>query len=141
MSNVVPLQQPQQTQQQDPITDIFQHWQVIQQKPRARLDIARRKIIQARLNDGYSVADLQDAINGCYLDPFYQGDNDRNKAFNDISLILRDAAHVDQFIETYEQAQAKSGRLHQAAKTEKEPKATAEKVREALDTMKRMFRR
>lgn len=64
----------------------------------ACLDTKRRRLIQARLEDGYSAEQLCTAIRGCHTDAWYMGENDRGKRYCDIALILRDADHVDRFI-------------------------------------------
>ena len=55
------------------------------------------KIKQA-LKLGYSVADLKQAIDGCAKTPFNMGKNDNGQRYDEIGLILRDAAHIDRFI-------------------------------------------
>lgn len=55
--------------------------------------------IKARLAEGYTVDDLKDAIRGCHKSPFHAGENDRGKAFQSLELIVRDASHVQSFIE------------------------------------------
>lgn len=64
----------------------------------AKFDKKRQRAVEARLRDGYSVDQLCDAIRGCKADPFSMGQNDRHQRFDDISLICRDATHVDKFI-------------------------------------------
>lgn len=66
--------------------------------PQTRLDAKRRRCIQQRLAEGYTVAQLQTAIRGCHTDAWYMGDNDRGKSYCDLCLILRDSDHVDKFI-------------------------------------------
>jgi hypothetical protein len=66
--------------------------------PHARLDKKRRDAITARLAEGYTVEQLCHAIDGCHQDPWYQGDNDRGQAYCELTLILRDAAHVEKFV-------------------------------------------
>ena len=41
--------------------------------------------------------DVLDAVVGWRHDPFYCGENDRGRAFNDLGLLLRDAEHVERF--------------------------------------------
>lgn len=53
---------------------------------------------KARLAEGYSVADLQKAIDGCHKTPHNLGDNERGEKYLDLELILRDSAHVERFI-------------------------------------------
>jgi len=74
---------------------VSKHWGGKGKRP--MLDAKRARLIKARLKDGYSVEDLKQAIDGCALDPFSMGQNDRGQRYNDISLICRDAAHVDKF--------------------------------------------
>jgi len=38
-----------------------------------------------------------EAIEGCKLSPFHQGDNDRRRKYDDVELILRDAAKIERF--------------------------------------------
>ena len=40
---------------------------------------------------------LLDAVVGWRHEPFYCGENDRGRAFNDLGLLLRDAEHVERF--------------------------------------------
>jgi hypothetical protein len=70
--------------------------------PQARLDQKRRKAITARLADGYTPEQLIMAIHGCHNDPWYRGENERGKSYCELTLILRDADHVDRFIQLHE---------------------------------------
>jgi uncharacterized phage protein (TIGR02220 family) len=79
--------------------EVFAYWQERMGKQRSRLDDKRLSCIKARLREGYSVGDLKEAIDGCRQSNWHQGRNDRNKVYNDIELICRDAKHVDEFIE------------------------------------------
>lgn len=80
------------------IQAVFSHWQDRCDHPRAKLDDKRKRLIRARLKDGYTVDDLMRAIDGCARSPFHQGDNDGGKVYDDLGLICRDGAHVDQFL-------------------------------------------
>jgi len=82
----------------DPVGQVFAYWQQIMAKPQARLDAKRRAAIAARLKDGYGLAELQRAVDGCRASAWHQGHNDRGRAFDDIALICRDAARVEQFL-------------------------------------------
>lgn len=77
---------------------VFAYWQKLWEHPRARLDAKRKRAIKARLKDGYTEADLIRAIDGCKATPFNNGDNDRGQRYDGLTLILRDAEHVDRFI-------------------------------------------
>lgn len=90
-----------------PEDEVFEYWKTVMNKPRARMDDMRRKAIRARIRDGYTVADLQDAVSGCRLSRFHMGENDQRKQYADIALICRDASHTDQFIENYERMKSR----------------------------------
>jgi hypothetical protein len=74
------------------------------------LDTKRRAAVAGRLKDGYPVADLLTAIDGCKASAWHQGRNDRQRPFNDLGLICRDSAHVEQFIELARGQQAPAWR-------------------------------
>lgn len=79
-------------------TQLFEYWQRVMNHPRAKLDKKRKRAIEQALKLGYSVPELQKAIDGCKNTPFYMGKNDNNQVYDDISLIFRDAEHIDRFI-------------------------------------------
>jgi len=66
---------------------------------RARPGDKEKKLIKARLNEGYTVEDLQEAIDGNHRSPFHNGENDRNTTYHDLTLIMRNSSKVLQFIE------------------------------------------
>lgn len=76
--------------------DVFEHWRVACNHPEAVPTTARRKLIAKWLRL-YSVERLQAAIDGCARSPFHQGQNDRNKRYDSLELILRDAQHIEDF--------------------------------------------
>ena len=93
------------------VESIFSWWQEVMNKPRARMDEKRRKAIAGRLRDGYTISDLCDAIAGCATSDFHMGRNDRETKYNDLELILRDACHVDGFIDRWEEIQGQDAVL------------------------------
>ena len=80
------------------VMDVFTHWQATMGKNRAVLDDKRKRLIRARLKDGYSPQALMDAITGYSLSPFHMGLNDKGIRYDSLELILRDAGKVDQGI-------------------------------------------
>lgn len=125
----------------DPVEEAFEHWKAILDYPRARLDDKRRKCIAARLADGYTLADLTDAINGCYLSEFHQGDNEHNRRYDDITLICRDAEHIDRFIQQFEEAEIILQRIENTPTPATDQPFDRDKARERLAAMKRVARR
>lgn len=86
----------------DPIRFIFDYWRQVHDHPRAKLDAKRQRLIAKTLEQGYSVTDCQQAILGCRNSPFHQGENPHGQRYDAISLIFRDADHIDRFIDMYQ---------------------------------------
>lgn len=80
----------------DKVAKVFKHWQDTMGKQRAVLDDKRKRLIRARLKDGYSERDLMTAITGYSLSPFHMGLNDKGIRYDGLDLILRDGSKVDQ---------------------------------------------
>ena len=59
-------------------------------------------LIQARLAEGWTVAELCQAIDGYHLSPFHQGQNDKGLVYLDLELIMRDETHAEKGIEMSE---------------------------------------
>jgi hypothetical protein len=76
---------------------LFDYWKKVMGKPKAQFTEGRRKKISARLKEGYSEDDCAKAIENVSIDPWYSGDNDRNKEYNDIALIFRDGEHLEKY--------------------------------------------
>ena len=73
---------------------VFAHWRDRFDHPKAVLDGKRRKVISSALGM-YSESDLCQAIDGYCNSPHHMGHNDRNTVYDDITLFLRDAQHID----------------------------------------------
>lgn len=80
------------------IRAIFENWQMILGKCRAKLDAKRAARIKARLSDGFTVDDLLLVPHGVLRSPFHCGHNDRGTIYHEIETIYRDAAQVEKFI-------------------------------------------
>jgi hypothetical protein len=80
------------------VLEIFEHWKFAMIHPQAKLDEKRRTAIARALKLGYAVESLKVAIDGCKADPWHMGANDRKKRFDGLTMILRDAEHIDKFI-------------------------------------------
>lgn len=84
----------------DVIPEIFAYWQKVMDSPRSQLDDKRRKTIKAALKL-YEPRQLCEAILGCTKSDFHMARGEylgRNKHIG-IDLILRDAEHIDKFID------------------------------------------
>jgi hypothetical protein len=91
----------------DPAPEIFAFWQKVMDSPKSALDAKRKTLIAVALKN-YSPADICKAIRGCSKSPHNMGKNDRNTKYNGLNLILRDAEHIDYFV-NLDSANAKPG--------------------------------
>jgi Helix-turn-helix domain len=80
------------------ILTVFNTWKDVLRHPNARLDEKRRRCIRAALALKFTADDLAKAFRGCRASPFHMGANDRQQRYDDITLILRDAAHIERFM-------------------------------------------
>lgn len=76
---------------------IFEHWKVACNKPRAKFLPKRREKVIGRLREGYSEAEIKQAIDNCSKSEFNSGSNENGKVYNDLELICRDGVKLEQF--------------------------------------------
>lgn len=123
---------------------VFDHWvYMLGKNPRrTALGPDRRKAIQRALSL-YDEETILLAIEGCAADPWHRGENDRQREFADLCLILRDEAHIERFAADGEalrerlarEQQREQARRQQATQAPADEQVTAEQVqaqREAL---------
>ncbi len=87
----------------DEIRQVFDHYRKHHPKshPKPLSTSKEWRAIRSRLNEGYTVADLCEAIDGCHVCPHNCGINDRNTVYQDLNLIVRDGGQVARFIEEW----------------------------------------
>lgn len=78
---------------------LFEYWQVVMKKEKAKLTSKRKNCILARLREGYSVDQISMAIDGCMSSPYHMGQNDGGTLYNDLTLICRSGDKVESFID------------------------------------------
>lgn len=79
---------------------VFEHWKKKMQKHgQVRLTDERRKKIQARLKDGYSVDEIKRAVDGCSQSEFHmaRGKYRGCRRYDDLTLILRNGSRLENF--------------------------------------------
>mgnify|MGYP003634343514 CR=1 FL=1 len=86
----------------DDVNVIFNYWLKAMGKNAntSKLTAKRRKVINDRLKEKYSVTMILSAIDGCLCDPFSMGVNERKKPYNDIELICRTGEKLESFYNT-----------------------------------------
>lgn len=76
---------------------IFEEWlRITGRTSRTRLDPKRQGRIDAAIAT-YPPDDILDALEGWKYSPHHAGRNDQGQIYNDIELLLRDAAHIEKF--------------------------------------------
>jgi len=78
------------------VVEVFAHWKAAM-GVETPLDNETKRRIRARLVEGFGVADLKAAIDGCKSSTWHMGGNPDRKVFNDITTICRDGAQVRKF--------------------------------------------
>lgn len=80
------------------IAQVIDHYRKLH--PHYRGGTKDKTKIRQRLAEGYTVEQLQAAIDGCHRTPYNLGENKDAKQYLSLELIVRDAKHVTQFLET-----------------------------------------
>lgn len=80
------------------VSEVFAHWQQATNKPRAKLDSKRRTVI-ARALGSWSQSEISRCIDGYAKSPFHRGENERGCEYLELTLMLRDAEHVEKGLE------------------------------------------
>ena len=105
---------------------IFNYWQRIHNASKAKYTPSRRQKIKARINEGYTEDELRQAIYGCYVSDFHQGQNKQGQKYNQIDLIFRNGEKVEYFIKKYKENK------HKEKEREENKKITQSKLREEM---------
>lgn len=82
----------------NPAREIFEHWRVKCGHEKARYGQDRAKHINARLREGYTVADLKQAIDGCAASEWHMGKNPQRVKYDELSRIVANSEQVDKFM-------------------------------------------
>ena len=93
------------------IEEIFEYWKVAmgKTKRRAALDVNRHRDIGWAIAV-YGVDACREAIDGCANDPWWMGANNRGIAYNDVSVIFRNAGNVEKFLELHDKQSESSAK-------------------------------
>ncbi len=87
--------------------ELFQYWQAAMHKPRALFGPDRRRLVRARLREGYTPDDIRRAIDGCKASGFHSGENESSTTYNDLTLICRNGSKLERFREIAKESGAK----------------------------------
>lgn len=81
---------------QTQIAEVFNAWQESTGRERTKLDDSRRTKIRLAL-ESYPVEDVLDAVRGWQMSPFHRGENREHRVWNELTLLLRNAAQIEKF--------------------------------------------
>jgi len=91
---------------EDQILEVFNFWiEKCKSSTRRKpvLDSTRRLTIGAAIHD-YGIEACKEAILGCTMSEFHMGNNKNGKRYDDVELILRDAKHIEQFLDIFDKS-------------------------------------
>lgn len=84
-----------------PSVIVFDYWVSVMDKPKsAKLTKERKRLIDQRIKEKYTVEDIKRAIDGCHASEFHMGKNDGGKVHNDLTLICRNGSKLEQFMDS-----------------------------------------
>jgi hypothetical protein len=95
----------------DQATALFDYWREHCEHPQARPTAERTSKIKARLKDGYTPQQIRTAIDGAARAAFVSPDN--GKRFDDVELICRTGAKLEDFISRASLPANGGGNVHQ----------------------------
>lgn len=107
-SNGCLIKNPNKEPNKENIYVVFEFWKATFNSPKTVLTEKRKKKIEARLEQGYSVEDIKKAILNCSKSDYHMGKNDRGTVYNDIELICREPEKLDRFISMSTPVQTKT---------------------------------
>ena len=95
---VLRVQEPASGEQARAVEVVFGWWQQRCEQPKAKLTPGRRRVVLARLREGYTVEQVKQAISACSASPWHMGVNDRKVVYNDLTLICRSGEKLEAFL-------------------------------------------
>lgn len=91
------------------VVQVFEAWlSATGRTNQTLLDAKRRRLIDRALK-AYPLEDVLDAVHGWRRSPHHRGENPGRTVYNDLELLLRDAAHIEKFRDLERQAPSTNG--------------------------------
>lgn len=117
------------------VLEVFEYWQAKLNKKGAKLTADRRTKIEARLREGYTIADIRRAIDNIAASDFHRGANERSTEYCDLTLICRTGSKLEGFRDMGGGAPAPVSQIHRLS--ELQEKELAELDIESAEALKR----
>lgn len=90
--------------------EVFDYWmEQLGKNGRTKFSGDRRRKVEARLKEGYTVEDLKRAVDGIQNSPHHMGENTQGIRYDDLELICRVGSKVEHFRDLAESAPQASG--------------------------------
>lgn len=93
------------------IRAVFEEWQSVLNHPNAIYDQKRKRIIKARLEEGFTVEDLKAVPHGVKQSAYHLGDNPGRVRYDGIETIYQSAAHVEKFMALAAQSESSESKV------------------------------
>lgn len=86
-------------QTSDDAEKVFDYWcSVMKKNGNAKFTDERRKVIKARMKDGYTIQHIMQAIDGCARSDWHMARDGKNKTvYDDLTLICRTGSDLERF--------------------------------------------
>lgn len=95
---------PQRGKPRSDVAEVFDHWRTALGKSQAaKLDVKRKRRIEWALR-AYGLDAVKRCIDGYAASRWHRGENDRGRPYDDLTLWLRDAEHIERGIAMADQA-------------------------------------
>jgi hypothetical protein len=101
------------------VYEVFDYWRKVMEKPKSNLTRERRKAIEGRLRDGYTVEQIKGAIDGCSRSAFHMGENDQGRRYDDLELICRSGSKLEGFLQYGAEWERRGGQKPNAVSNER----------------------
>lgn len=83
----------------DAAAELCRYWaQTVPGRQNARPTPGRLTKLRARLADGYSAAQIRQAIDALATSDFHNGQNDRGQVYNDLTFLCRNGETLERFL-------------------------------------------
>lgn len=81
------------------VSDVINYWKQRMNRPQARATTERRRVVKTRMDEGYDVATIKRAIDGCEGSDFHmaRGEYKGGTQYCDLTLICRTGTKLEQF--------------------------------------------
>lgn len=97
--------------------EIFDYWvSRLGKAGNVKFTADRKRKVEARLREGYTVDELKQAVDGILKSPHHMGENEQGVVYDDLGLICRKGEKTDHFIQLASQAKAPSATPRRAEK-------------------------